>query len=808
MARRLAALGVIAWGCSGPEAVNGPPAEAIVRLLDRASEAAFDPPPGTRSRRELVSGPDLQVSDWWPLIRLDRQATDGEQQAFLSASMVRSNGVLELGGQRGAFMHVVEVGPGVDLVAEAVIETAGLVPSVPGQGARLGVVEFRAVPSGTDVQADLALMVKPPTWGSAHEGDGKPVRESFLMTTRPETRAVGLICAMALDLPVLSGGVSFRGIALAVPDDRDRAAAVTGIPAIADPSDPMPLGRVSVAMTTRPGMVLLPGAAVTMPVHVPRGPGRFEARVACLSANPDPSAVQGSATVTCEVESATGWIEVGRVDLESDQSAEARWWHLGGRIPDQVSGTERRWRLRSTGEAPAVPVVAAPRLVPDRSHRPGWNVVIISVDTLRRDRVGLYGEARDVSPRLDRWAKGATVFTQAWAPSPYTLPSHMSLFSGQSASVHGVQGPMRRPDSSRTRLLAEILAGRGWTTGAFTGGGYLHSVFGFDAGFDRYGSIDPATNLESARIRQVLADTPGLSETLARENRPTRIARWIEDHADESFLLFVHTYAVHEFDPTSTHLTAVGADGPGLSDDRVSQAHLGLSGPPPAELPNKDRQRLDDLYAGAVRQADDLVGAVLDSLADAGLVDKTIVVVTSDHGKEIGEHGRVQHGLTLYEELLAVPLVVRVPGRAPGRRDDPVSLIDVAPTVLGLLGLDPPAPMQGHDLYSDGPPRELWAEVDHLAVKTAVRYGNLKTIHSPLDADAVFGNDVEWEAFDLGLDPRESTPGPGSQDQRANHLARRDALDRLGAAWGQAGSVEALPSDVARQLRALGYLID
>jgi arylsulfatase A-like enzyme len=213
-----------------------------------------------------------------------------------------------------------------------------------------------------------------------------------------------------------------------------------------------------------------------------------------------------------------------------------------------------------------------------------------------------------------------------------------------------------------------------------------------------------------------------------------------------------------------------------------------------------------------VRHADELVGALVAELRAHELMQDTLFVVTSDHGKELGEHGLVGHGHTLYEELLRVPLVVRVPGRSPARIRRPASLVDVVPTVLDVLDLAGPDTLQGTSLLAlaDGRTgeRPLWAEVDNMAVKQALRLGAQKTIFGPLGRDVPFPNEREEESYDLAADPGEHAPLAGDPARLARVLEHGRALRELGASLASGAlSGTALGAAARAQIEGLGYTL-
>ncbi|UCF68840.1 MAG: sulfatase-like hydrolase/transferase, partial [Acidobacteriota bacterium] len=334
-----------------------------------------------------------------------------------------------------------------------------------------------------------------------------------------------------------------------------------------------------------------------------------------------------------------------------------------------------------------------------RSRDPRPNVLLISLDTLRADRLGSYGHPRATSPTLDRLAASGVRFSRAEAPSNWTLPSHYSMLSGLTPAAHGVLPDLAQvrgylfPDrrlavrgSGRETMLAELLAEAGYRTAAVTENGWVSARFGLDQGFQMYRSD----------LRGAL---PGTLEASLAELRLTgRRGPWF---------LFVHTYTTHQPYHAPKPLRTRFAD----------REHVGLAWPA-ARVPISDYNRFkvdlfppttsdirafSDLYDGQVAWADTLVGDLVGWLEQVGLLEQTIVIVTSDHGEEIFERGQFDHGDTLYEEVTRVPLIVYAPGRIGEGLvvSQPVSLVDLPATVLDLVGL-------GTELGQGSSLRPLW----------------------------------------------------------------------------------------------------
>ena len=468
------------------------------------------------------------------------------------------------------------------------------------------------------------------------------------------------------------------------------------------------------------------------------------------------------------------------------------------------------------------------------SRRP--NIVLISLDTLRPDHLGCYGGSREVSPRLDALAAQGLRFTQAYSVSSYTLPSHASMLTGQFPAVHGAVAPRDHLDPSCSPFLARLLADAGYVTAAFTGGGYVSPSYGFAEGFDRYSVNDPVWALDSLRGRMLLAsgeerngERAASKLALLRRYAAPMVESWIERQQDGvPFFLFLHTYIAHNYAP-----------------DKQRLEQFGLLGPQDVEEPfthHKDRDRYNDggpfpegaetlraslrkeylrYYDATIAMADEFVGDVLDALERAGLSRDTIVIVTSDHGEEFGEHAFFGHGVTLYEPAVRVPLIARLPerlaaasglSRQPAVLDGPVSQVDYAPWILHLVGLQPdprmaaPAPFGPTSL--DPPARgtlvmELDTETNRLS---ALRDGSLKLIHLATGKSPGLAPDSSL-LFDIAQDAAESADLGGASPDGEQRLTLLKEFDHRahGARADCISADQLIDAETHESLQQLGY---
>jgi arylsulfatase A-like enzyme/Flp pilus assembly protein TadD len=394
------------------------------------------------------------------------------------------------------------------------------------------------------------------------------------------------------------------------------------------------------------------------------------------------------------------------------------------------------------------------------------NVLLVSIDTLRADRLSSYGFPRPTTPHIDAVAREGVLFKNAYSPVPVTLPAHCSMLTGTLPPFHGVRDNLhkRLPDSSLT--LAEILKPKGFATAAVVSSFVLDRRFNLSQGFDTYDDRFHAVH----KIGDI-------SERKGDET--TRLAtQWLAAHGSEPFFLFIHYYDPH--------------------DDYE----------PPEPFASR---WADDAYSGEVAFADHCVGQVLDKLKQLRVYDSTLIVITGDHGEMLGEHGELNHGFFIYESALRVPLVIRVPrATAPSRQvDAPVSLIDIVPTVAALVGAPAPKRTQGVDLSPwllggrvEGAGRPLFAET-----VTPTRYYGASSLLGVIVEGWKYIETTRPELYDLRRDPGETANLFPAEPARAESLGRVLKAVLTAAQKTAAGAEAAgLDEEARRRLESLGYL--
>lgn len=399
----------------------------------------------------------------------------------------------------------------------------------------------------------------------------------------------------------------------------------------------------------------------------------------------------------------------------------------------------------------------------------GTPVILISIDTLRADRLSCYGYRGMRTPNIDSLARRGTLFSAVSSLAPLTLPSHVSLLTSTYPFFNGVEdnGEQLRRE---VVTLATVLRGRGYRTAAFVGGFVLDRRFGLNEGFDFYDSPFDLHGHEGM--------DPGDIKRLGREVIAVA-SQWLAENASHPFFIFIHLYDLHT----------------------------------PYNLPPSYRARLQGLsgYEAELGYVDDLLGNFWKLLEQPDLLDKTLIVFTSDHGEGLGDHSESSHGYFIYQSTIWVPLIVRWPaGTAPfpARVNEPVSLIDVAPTILKFLGVQQPVQFQGRSLLRllkggpSGRGEEIYSESEyghrHFGVSglRSLRVGNYKYIEAP-----------KPELYNLAEDPGETRNL--YQRQRSLALSLRQPLLSFRSRFGTPNATEVAqtPSpEVIERLRSLGYV--
>jgi len=478
------------------------------------------------------------------------------------------------------------------------------------------------------------------------------------------------------------------------------------------------------------------------------------------------------------------------------------------------------------------------------------NIILISLDTLRADHLHCYGYEKEISPAIDAMAAGGVLFEKAYAQSAWTLPSHVSMFTSLYPSSHGVT-TRKRKIPENMNLLSEILKTRDYRTASFNGSLFVSAKFGFDKGFDLY---------EEIPIRK------GDVATICN-----RMLSWIEENHQDPFFIFFHTYEIHRpFSPPDPYKEAYVPSEP-FARQTASRIVLKVLEEEPLTLEEvgflkalrfcrenetvfnwikasedhgdtlSDREikmKLVDILATEYEMEDDVladwrenktgspvytyllenydaeiiftdhqISRLMDLLRRLELQEKTLIVLTSDHGEEFSEHGGLGHGKTCYNEVIQVPLIFYFPGCLPAgtRIRTNAALIDLPPTILEVAGIDIPEAYQGISLL---PLIEKPREIQRLIFSENMQEGATYWPVVVIDGDWKFHYDQKnnrpGELYHLGLDPGEVDNLAGT-----NHTVR-DRLEvevtaHLKKAQSTGIALTEQSGEIQRQLKALGY---
>jgi arylsulfatase A-like enzyme/Flp pilus assembly protein TadD len=385
----------------------------------------------------------------------------------------------------------------------------------------------------------------------------------------------------------------------------------------------------------------------------------------------------------------------------------------------------------------------------------GTPVILVSIDTLRSDRLPAYGYDGVDTPALDRLARESVLFERAYSHLSLTLPSHATILTGLLPIDHGVRDNLGYGVPEDAPLLQRILGARGYATGAAVSSYVLRSSTGIARGFDEYDDeIAAVSGVEIGGLQR-----PG-DATLERA------LRWLERHRDRPFFYFFHIYEPHSpYDPA-----------------------------PPFAARGRDP------YDGEVAEADAVIGRLIAALERLEVWDRALVVLLSDHGEGLGDHGEIEHEVLLYREMLQVPLMIKLPGsaRAGTRVEVPVQLVDVAPTILAALGVPAPPAVRGADLLAPGgpPARPVFSE----SIYPRLHFG-WSDLASIIEGRHHYIHGPDPELYDLVADPRETDDLIGSQGERAAQLAAE--LERYDRTIAPPSAVD---PETERRLASLGYL--
>ncbi|RLG16811.1 hypothetical protein DRN62_02930, partial [Nanoarchaeota archaeon] len=334
------------------------------------------------------------------------------------------------------------------------------------------------------------------------------------------------------------------------------------------------------------------------------------------------------------------------------------------------------------------------------------NVILITLDTLRADHLSLYGYPLNTTPNLDRIAEDAVVFEDAIATSSWTLPSHASIFTGRYPYHHGATA-RHQLLRHEEKLLAEILREKGYVTAGFVGGPFCKAKYGIAQGFmfydDRLDFFEYWHTFDKLYIGRIFhVAFPDIDKFIFRsdgerssEEINRRVFKWLEKNKDQTFFMFINYFDTHmpynlgkEFKERFTNDTRSYKDVVKIFALKRNE-----------EVSEEDVDFIASLYDTEIFHLDHHLEELFDELDELGIKNDTIIIITSDHGEEFHDHGGFGHGWTLYQEVVHVPLIIYYPKEfSPKRIEERVSLTDLFPTILDVLGMDTPENIDGVSL--------------------------------------------------------------------------------------------------------------
>ncbi len=392
------------------------------------------------------------------------------------------------------------------------------------------------------------------------------------------------------------------------------------------------------------------------------------------------------------------------------------------------------------------------------------NILLISIDTCRADRLSCYGYKSKTTPNIDAVAAEGVLFENVIAPVPLTLPSHSSMLTGTIPPYHGVHDNVGGYLADEPNVtLAEILKDAGFTTGAAISALPLYSKYGIGQGFQTYNDHFEETLKNSLMVQRQGGQT-------------TRVAlSWLEKNKDKKFFFFLHYFDPHrDYQPPEPFASRF------------------VSSP----------------YAGEIAYTDHCIGRVLDKLKELGLYDSTLVIITSDHGEMLGEHGEVTHAYFIYQSAIRVPLIFKLPGQnKPVRIKSIAGLIDIVPTICGLLGIEAPKNVQGVDLFASSKGESTSGQDRHIFCESLypTKY-DANTLLGVVNDRYKYIQTTRPELYDLANDPGESNNLVTKQPQLARIMKDKLAQILEQTVRKDSGPNKIVDPEDLKRFEGLGYV--
>ena len=427
------------------------------------------------------------------------------------------------------------------------------------------------------------------------------------------------------------------------------------------------------------------------------------------------------------------------------------------------------------------------------------HIFVITVDTLRRDHVGCYGYHKPTTPNIDALARESCFFKNSFANSSWTLPSYMSFFTGLYPGIHRtVYNKSALPDNITT--LVQILKQNGYATGGVVSSRMLGEKFGFGRGFDYYDDFSIAMG-KRERLFDGDDDHIPVTESITSEQVTDHAIQWLKRNISHEKPLFLF---LHYFDPHPTYLchrpeiSLLEEEYSGTLEGKIQNVQKGLS--------QDDLEHILALYDSEIRHTDGLIGVFLEFLMENNLFEQSIVLFFADHGEEFLDHDKNFHGHTLYNELIAVPILLKLPYQEKQVAIDyTMSLVDLMPTILDFLKIDRDPLLSGQSLLKAEkiartlPERQICFETESKGGIKAIIRGQSKIIrNNRKDSFEVYDMEKDFEEKENAFDP--SDP---------HHAWLKEKMNQF---WEEIKSLEHVPSappldeKTKEEFKALGYL--
>ena len=396
-----------------------------------------------------------------------------------------------------------------------------------------------------------------------------------------------------------------------------------------------------------------------------------------------------------------------------------------------------------------------------------YNLLLISIDTVRADYLQLYNPNGAPTPNLVRLAENGFLFTEAISQVPFTLPSHSTMLTGTYPMKHLVQENVGSKLGDDAVTLAEVLKSNGYQTAGFIGALVLESDTGIEQGFDTFDDV-------FVRENKIMEDRSGIQKDAGSVKRS--FLRWLDHRNTAPFFSFVHFYDPHApYDP------------------------------PPAFAPAVREPKV--LYRGELQYVDAVIGEIFEELSRRNLLSQTMIVITGDHGEMFGEHGESGHGFFIYQESLHVPLLFLLPDHKAGKSDSVVELVDLMPTMLDLLGIAVPETVQGKSVAAIFSGSKVSDEIAYSESLTAMQHFGAEPLRSIQDHRYKYIDSLKPELYDLSKDGGEMNNISLQEKQIASRM--NSSLQAITSKYNAAADkrqVRTLSPEQQEQLAALGYI--